>query len=615
MRVLLLTQWFDPEPTFKGMLFAQELRRQGHDVEVLTGYPNYPGGAVYDGYRIRPFERTVVDGIPVTRVALYPSHDSSGLKRLLNYGSFAATATIASLLGRRPDVAYVYHPPGTIAVPAVALRLLRGVPFVYDIQDLWPDTLASTGMISSPRALGVAGAFMSAVYRRAAHVVVLSEGFKRRLRERGVPDDKVTVIPNWTHEQDIVAPDPDIARRELGIDDTFNVVFAGTMGKAQALETVLDAASMLRGRAVRFVLIGGGVEVERLRERAAQVQLDNVQFLPRRPASEVGEVLAAADALLVHLKDDPLFAITIPSKTQAYLLVGKPILMGVPGDAAQLVEEAGAGLTFAPESPEALADAVLDLMALPSEERTAMASNGRDYYHRELSLAVGSARFATILERAARSMQPYGRTKRALDVAGAAVALTVFAVPIAGLAVAVRVKLGSPVIFRQVRPGRHGTPFTIWKFRTMTDAVDERGETLPDSERLTQFGTFLRLTSLDELPELVNVLRGEMSLVGPRPLLTRYTEFFTDQERRRLDVRPGITGLAQVRGRNLATWDERLALDTWYVDHASPWLDLRIIAETVRGVFKRSGVVADPESVMRNLDDERRDRARTGAGS
>lgn len=602
MRILLLTQWFDPEPTFKGLLFAKELQRHGHEVEVLTGYPNYPGGQVYSGFRIRPYERSVIDGVPVTRVALYPSHDGSAVRRILNYGSFALSATLASVLRRRPDVAYVYHPPGTIALPAMAMRVLRGVPFVYDVHDLWPDTLSSTGMVSSGGALGLVGLGMKGVYRLAAEVVVISEGFRQRLRERGVSDDKVTVIPTWTYEDDITAGSPTLR----GADEPFTVVFAGTMGKAQALDTVLDAAALLKGEDARFVFVGGGIEVERLRARVGTERLDNVTFLPRVPPSEVGEVLASGDALLVHLRDDPLFRITVPSKTQAYMVAGKPVLMGVAGDATTMVEDADAGVCFAPEDPESMAAAVRELMALPPERLAEMGANGREYYERELSLAVGAGKLAGVLERAGRSRHRFERTKRAVDVVGAGVGLGVFALPMGALAIAVRRKLGSPVIFRQTRPGRHGEPFTMLKFRTMTDATDEVGDPLPDAERLTSFGTFLRLTSLDELPELVNVLRGEMSLVGPRPLLLRYTEFFTDQERRRLDVRPGITGLAQVQGRNLASWDERLAMDTDYVERLSPWLDLRIIAGTIVGVFSRSGVVADPESVMQNFDDERR---------
>jgi lipopolysaccharide/colanic/teichoic acid biosynthesis glycosyltransferase len=601
MRILFITQWFDPEPTFKGLLFAKELQRLGHEVEVLTGYPNYPGGRIYDGYRIRPFERSVVEGVPVTRVALYPSHDSSGTRRLLNYGSFAASAALASLVARRPDVAYVYHPPGTIALPAMALRLLRGVPFVYDVHDLWPDTLSSTGMVSSGGALGLVGTGMKWVYGLASEVVVISEGFRQRLRDRGVPDEKITVIPTWTYEDDIA--DAVSTARDGG---HFTVVFAGTMGKAQALDTVLDAAALLQDEPVRLVLVGGGIEVDRLRSRVESERLRNVTFLPRRPPSEIGEVLASADALLVHLRKDPLFEITVPSKTQAYMVAGKPILMGVAGDATQMVEDADAGVCFEPEDPSALAAAVRRLAALPSEELAAMGARGKDYYTTNLSLSVGAGRLVEVLERGSRSRHRFERTKRAVDVVGAGAALAVFALPMGVVALAVKRKLGTPVIFRQERPGRHGEPFTLLKFRTMTDATGVDGELLPDGRRLTRFGTFLRLTSLDELPELVNVLRGEMALVGPRPLLTRYTEFFTATERRRLDVRPGITGLAQVRGRNLASWDQRLAMDVEYVERMSPWFDLRIIAETLVSVFRRSGAVADPESVMQNLDDARR---------
>jgi lipopolysaccharide/colanic/teichoic acid biosynthesis glycosyltransferase len=196
-----------------------------------------------------------------------------------------------------------------------------------------------------------------------------------------------------------------------------------------------------------------------------------------------------------------------------------------------------------------------------------------------------------------------------LDVAVAGSALTVLAAPMAVLAALVRTRLGSPVLFRQVRPGRHGEPFTMVKFRTMTDERGPDGELLPDSQRLTPFGSWLRMTSLDELPELVNVVKGDMSIVGPRPLLSRYTPFFTDRERRRLDVRPGITGLAQVAGRNLVSWDERLALDVEYVEGYSLRRDLAIVARTVKDVFSRSGVVVDPESRMLNLDDERRQRS------
>lgn len=183
--------------------------------------------------------------------------------------------------------------------------------------------------------------------------------------------------------------------------------------------------------------------------------------------------------------------------------------------------------------------------------------------------------------------------KRAIDIAGASIGIVVLALPIAIVAALVRLTLGTPVIFHQTRPGLRGRLFAMYKFRTMRDMYDTAGNPLPDQVRITRLGRFLRRTSLDELPELINVLRGEMSLVGPRPLLVEYLDRYSAEQARRHDVAPGITGLAQINGRNTLNWNDRLALDVWYVDHASLWLDARILAQTVIRMFRGSEVNAD----------------------
>jgi lipopolysaccharide/colanic/teichoic acid biosynthesis glycosyltransferase len=193
--------------------------------------------------------------------------------------------------------------------------------------------------------------------------------------------------------------------------------------------------------------------------------------------------------------------------------------------------------------------------------------------------------------------------KRALDAAIAAVALAACAPLLAAIAVAVRWRLGSPVLFVQPRPGRHGRVFRMVKFRTMTDARDADGRLLPDEQRLTPLGRWLRSTSLDELPELWHVLRGEMSLVGPRPLLVDYLPHYAPRQQRRHDVRPGITGWAQVHGRNAISWGERLELDAWYVDHATLWLDVRILVRTVAAVVARRGIAAASHATMPRFDE------------
>jgi len=195
--------------------------------------------------------------------------------------------------------------------------------------------------------------------------------------------------------------------------------------------------------------------------------------------------------------------------------------------------------------------------------------------------------------------------KRLFDVVVSTVGL-ILAVPVlAVLAVGIRLTMGSPVVFWQKRPGVFGRPFLIYKLRTMTNAKGPDGKLLPDGERLTRLGRFLRKTSLDELPELWNVLRGDMSLVGPRPLLNRYLPYFTPRERKRLHARPGITGLAQVSGRNFLGWDQRLELDVVYVETMSFWLDLKILGRTLVAVFRREGVEEDPDAVETWLDEER----------
>ncbi len=402
MRILMITQFFQPEPTMKGLPFAQELRRRGHEVEVLTGFPNYPGGKVYPGYRIRAWQCEEIDGIRVIRVPLYPSHNQSSIRRVLNYVSFAVAAAIVGVWSvRKADVAYVYHPPGTIGLPAAVIRACRGIPFVYDIQDLWPDTIAATGMLNNSLVLRMMAVWCRVVYRVASRITVLSKGFKRVLVSRGVPSDKIEVVYNWCDDSAISQEQPcSQLATELGLAGRFNVVFTGTMGLAQGLDTVLDAAKMLDGQdpTVQLVLVGGGVESERLKTRAVEMGLPNILFLPRRPQAEIGAILALADVLLVHLNDQPLFKITIPSKVQAYMAAGRPILCAVGGDANDLVAESGGGAVCQPQDPAALVDAILDLRAMPEDRLRILGENGRRFYESKLSLMNGVSRFEAIFQ-------------------------------------------------------------------------------------------------------------------------------------------------------------------------------------------------------------------------
>lgn len=397
MRILILTQWFEPEPAFKGLSFAKELTKLGHEVEVLTGFPNYPDGQIYDGYRIKPVCRETMDGIPVIRVPLYPSHDTVAFKRIINYLSFSFfAALLGTFLVKKADVMYVYHPPATVGLAASIISFFRRIPFVYDVQDLWPDTLAATGMMNHKGILKIVDRLCRFIYSRASRITVLSPGFKEILVQRGISSDKVEVIYNWCDETQLKpTSNNDKNPPSLGLTGRFNVVFAGTMGKAQALDAVIDAAGLLEERCpfIQFVFVGAGIEIDRLQQKKKDMCLKNVLFIPRQPVSMIGQILSAADVLLVHLMDDPLFEITIPSKTQAYMYIGRPILMGVKGDAAHLVEKAGAGIVCEPENQKSIADAVQSLSALSEASLNVMGDNGRNFYMRELAFNLGLEKY------------------------------------------------------------------------------------------------------------------------------------------------------------------------------------------------------------------------------
>ena len=397
----MIIQWFQPEPTLKGLPLAKEFVKLGHDVEILTGSPNYPGGKVYKGYRIRPLQRESIEGIPIIRVPLYPSHDRSGFRRFLNYASYALSASlIGPCVVRKADVAYVYHPPATVGLPAMAMKLLRGIPFAYDIQDLWPDSLSATEMFKSKTGFRLLHKWCRTVYKRASKIIVLSPGFKHILVERGVPEEKINVIYNWADDTVIkpVPKDRELAR-ELGLEGKFNFMFAGNMGLAQALDTVLNAADLIQKDSpnAQIVFVGDGLEADKLKKTARTMNLANVRFIPRQPLSIINKFMALADVCLVHLKNDPLFKITIPSKIQSYLAMGRPILVALDGDAAELVLKANAGFACSPENPVALADTMRKFLRISEAELLQMGKNGREYYEKELSLEIGAERIAQTL--------------------------------------------------------------------------------------------------------------------------------------------------------------------------------------------------------------------------
>lgn len=395
-----MSQLFDPETSIKGLEFARRLTELGHEVEVVTTFPSYPGGKVFDGYKMSWIQRSVIDGVRVVRLPTFVSHGHSAVRRMLSYISFGIVASFYSLFFmRRPDVLYAYYPPVIVGMMAILVSGLRRIPFVYDVQDLWPDVLVATGVLKVGRITASIDRACSWIYKRAARIVVISDGYSAALKKKGVPEEKIERIFNWCDEGRMLLD----ARPNGKVFEPsyFNVLYAGNMGAAQALEHVIEAANLLEKkgeRRVKFVFLGGGISVEKLKKKAADLALNNVSFFPQVPVEKVGGIILQADALLVHLADERIFEITIPSKTQAYLRMGKPILMAVKGEAAEIVDRAGAGIVVAPCRPEELARAVTAMMDLPEPELKAMGARARAYYEERMSMRRGVERVDLMLK-------------------------------------------------------------------------------------------------------------------------------------------------------------------------------------------------------------------------
>lgn len=404
MRILVLSHFYAPEPIPKPSDLAEELRRRGHGVAVITNFPNYPSGRVYPGYRLALLRREVHSGVPVLRTWVWPSHGTSRLGRIANYGSAMLSAVLGGLAAPPADVIYAFHPPLTIGVAAWIIARIKRARMVLDVQDIWPESIVTAGMLSSRWGIGLLHALERFVYRRAARLLVVTEHARTNLVTKGVPAAKIEVMPHWIDEgafEEIAPSAASRVRAEMGWGDRFVVMYAGNLGLLQGLDVILDAAAALRDTPAVFALVGDGADRTRLQRRAGSLGLDNVSFVDRQAAEAMLRFYAAANALVVHLKRSGVSAFVIPTKTIACLAAGRPILMAMEGPSAELIERAGAGLVIPAEDPAALAGAVRHLMTMPPAAREALGAAGRAFARTHFARSRVISLYEDVLGRAA----------------------------------------------------------------------------------------------------------------------------------------------------------------------------------------------------------------------
>jgi colanic acid biosynthesis glycosyl transferase WcaI len=416
MRVLLVNNLFDPEPSVRGLAFAKGLVERGHEVHVLTGFPNYPGGRIYPGYKMRWRSEERVEGVEITRVAMFPSHSGSGVARALSYLSTAASEALrAALWRKRFDVCHVQFGPIPLMWPALVARRTGGAKILADVQDIWPESVIDSGMLPAYAARFVT-AWSRRAYTKADRLIVSSPGYKNALVSAGISSTKIEVVFNWCDEGKL-RRETDHVPANILFPGAFNVVYAGNLGKLQGIDTILDAAKRVAVShpQVAFVLIGDGVEATRLRRRVEDERIGNVRMTGRLAMTEVNAIQRKADLLLIHLEPTRLTRMAVPSKVQSCLASGTPILLAAEGDAASLVDQSGGGVVCAPRDAAGMAHTVMTFAGIAPDKRKRMGALGRDFYWSKLSLRAGVGRIEELMVEAVGGSQASGGAGVARD--------------------------------------------------------------------------------------------------------------------------------------------------------------------------------------------------------
>ena len=384
MNLLVVTQYFWPEKFLINEL-VKDLQAKGHEITVYTGTPNYPEGKVFNGYCKFCWSTENFDGIKVLRVPLITRGKGGSVRLALNYFSFVlfSCVSVPFLVRENYDAIFVFEPsPISVCLPAILIKKSRKIPIVLWVQDLWPESLSATGAIKSNFIIEMVRKLVKYIYQNCNLILVQSRAFTPSIKDKGISGAKISYFPNSAEKLYKPIEKKCVEKIDKEIPAGFRVVFAGNIGAAQSIDTIVDAALLLKEYTdIQWVIIGDGRKKEWLENQVQKNRLDNtVYLLGQKPISEMPYYFSAADILLVTLKRDPIFSLTIPSKIQSYLACGKPIVASIDGESARIIEESRAGVSVPAENAEELSHAVIKMYELQKSELDEMGKNGRRYF-------------------------------------------------------------------------------------------------------------------------------------------------------------------------------------------------------------------------------------------
>lgn len=407
LQLLIICQWFPPEYAPIGVMLrelAEDLVQKGHSVTIITGYPNYPSGVVFDGYKKKMVSREKFKGINILRCYLYTSPHRTFFRRVLNFLTFGFSSLVVAFGLKNQDLLYVVSPPLTNGMMALVLKRLKGMKYVFNVQDIYPDVAIATGHLQNPLLIKLLQRIEKLVYHKSEQTLVISEGFKANLISKGVPESKIAVVPNWIDTYEVVPiSKANTFSCAYGLEHKFVVLYSGTIGIISGAKVLLDTAALLSVyQDIIILFVGEGVAKAEIMDQAKQRSLNNIRFFPLQPREHLSEVQSTADVSIVTMQRGK-GKTSVPSKVLGYMAAARPVIacVDVDSDTADLILKANCGLRVEPDEPEHIANGILELYR-NREKGFAMGENGRQYLEKNYTREIVTARLNNALINACR---------------------------------------------------------------------------------------------------------------------------------------------------------------------------------------------------------------------
>jgi len=612
MRIVYFHQYFSTPKGKAGIrsyYFAKKLVKEGHEVIIICLNDARTDCGLKSNFK-NNLRQGIFEGIKIVQLNINYSNSINLFNRSIIFLKYSLNS-ISLAFKLKPNLIIATSTPLTVAIPGIILRWIFGVPFIFEVRDLWPKGPIAMGILKNKFIILLLKILENVSYKSADSLIGLAPGICNEILNKKISEEKVNFIPNisdmnlFNKKRKINKKRPELlSKYDSSINrSTLITAFTGAHGLTNGLDNLLKVAKILKAmnrEDIKILFVGEGISKNELKKKAKTNSLNNCIFIDSMPKEKLAKMLNESVHLgLMVLQNIPEFYnSTSPNKFFDYLACGLPVINNYPGWLSEIIEEKELGFYVGPDNHKLFAQKLIEIA--DNKEVLLKLSRNCIKYAENFNQELLSNKFSlivkkTFIENKDRQFRYllkkiYFFFKSLIDRVIALILIITLSPLLIIISIIVFLKLGYPIFFIQDRPGLNNKIFKIIKFRSMKNTENFNCNVGEDSLRINKFGKIFRSTSLDELPELFNILKGDMSFVGPRPLLKEYLKLYSKEELKRHYVKPGITGLAQIKGRNLITWSEKFKFDLFYVKNINPILDLKILLITILKVIIRDGI-------------------------